>query len=256
MTLADIGEELAHEAAFWLSGALSPSYPLPHLGRLSIDVCTKLRALAIAVLLVKADVDRFHHNLIRSALVREAYLRRCRDEGAPLDHHRASGRTAGLLDAIAASAPDIARRIVALSPTDLHKGHEYEDDYCFAQVLHRLVMPTPPEAEILPLLERWAEYPPASSDARLEVCRALLTRDQAAFDEAFESLLNRRDDQISAEKARNKLEEPAVVAERHVYVEGLAVLRLAAARGLVTQSEYRMCPSLARLPMTQPFPGE
>lgn len=256
MKLADLGQDLAYDAAFWLTGVRSPDYPLGQLGRLSLEVSAKLRALAIAVLLVKADVDRFHHNLIRSGMVREVYLRRCRDEGALGDHHRASGRSGALLDSIAAGALDLARRIAALSPTELHQGHEYEDDHCFAQVLHRLVQPALPEAEIPPLLDRWGAYPPGATDARLDVCRALFDRDQAAFDDAFEGLLARRDDQISAEKARNRLEEPAVIADRHIHVEGLAILRLAGARGLATHPEYRMCPSLARLPMTQPFPGE
>ena len=46
------------------------------------------------------------------------------------------------------------------------------------------------------------------------------------------------------------------MAERQVYVEGLAMLRIADRLGLKTQGEYLYCPSLARVSMQKPFPGE
>ena len=52
------------------------------------------------------------------------------------------------------------------------------------------------------------------------------------------------------------MEDPEIVAQRQVFVEGLAILRLAERRGLTTQAEYQYCPSLARVPMRTPFPGE
>jgi len=41
-----------------------------------------------------------------------------------------------------------------------------------------------------------------------------------------------------------------------VYVEGLAFLRIAERLGLALQGEYLYLPSLARVPMRRPFPGE
>ena len=73
---------------------------------------------------------------------------------------------------------------------------------------------------------------------------------------AFADLLHARDLEIEAAKEAGQLEEPHVVALRRVFVEGLAILRLAERRGLRTEREYRYCPSLARTPMRTPFPGE
>ena len=54
------------------------------------------------VLLVNADSDRFYHNLIRSGIARETYLKRLKNEGVDKAHHLASGRYQPLLDVIAA----------------------------------------------------------------------------------------------------------------------------------------------------------
>ncbi len=52
------------------------------------------------------------------------------------------------------------------------------------------------------------------------------------------------------------MEDPVVIAERQIYIEGLAILRIADKLGFVTQSEYRFCPSIARVAMVKPFPDE
>lgn len=256
MNLGNYGELIAYEIAFWMQGLTDPTYPINEVGALSLSISDKLRALAITALLAKGDSDVFYHNLIRSGMARETYLKRLKKEGIEQDHHRASGRYEAMLDAIAAVDFELARRIVGLSPREWQKGHEYEDDYCYAQILHRLVQESPAEEEILPFLEQFESYLDGKPNARLDVCKALTERDQEAFDEAFDALLDEQEAKIAANKERGQLEEPHVIAQRQVFVEGLAILRLAERRGLKTQSEYRYCPSLARIPMQTPFPGE
>jgi hypothetical protein len=256
MKLSDYGTPLAYDTAFWMAGVKDPTYPLGQLGDLTLEVSAKLRTLAIVALLVKADSDKFYHNLIRSGMARETYLLRCQAEGRLDDHQRASGRYEPLLDVIASGDLELARRIASLSPAEFRAGHEYEDDYCYAQILHRLVQLVPPEPEIVPLLDQFAAYLDGEDSARFDLCQALTNRDQGAFDKAFAALLDERDAQIEAEKERGQLEEPPVIAQRQVFVEGLALLRLAEGRGLATDADYRFCPSLGRIPMTNPFPGE
>jgi Immunity protein 49 len=256
MKLEEYGRPFAYEIAFWMQGLKDPEYPVDELGTLSLELSSKLRSLAIMTLLVKADTDRFYHNLIRSGMARETYLQRLKDEAIDNHHHRASGRYEPLLDAIAAGDLELARHIADLSPREWQQGHEYEDDYCYAQILHRLVQEIPPEQELPSLLERFEVYLDGQASARLDVCRALAERDQDAFNEAFRGLLDDQEARIATDKARGEMEDPEIVAQRQVFVEGLAILRLAELRGLMTQQEYRFCPSLARVPMGTPFPGE
>ena len=172
------------------------------------------------------------------------------------DHHRCSGRYETLLDSIAAGELELARRIVSLSPKEWRKEHEYEDDYCYAQVLSRFVQVVPPGEEILQIFDQFEAYLSGESNARFVLCQAMLAGDQDTFDEAFDALLDEQEAKIEADIVRGELEEPQVIAQRQVFVEGLAILRLAEKLGLTTQPEYKYCPSLARVPMQEPFPGE
>jgi hypothetical protein len=54
---------------------------------------------------------------------------------------------------------------------------------------------------------------------------------------------------------RGQLEDVHVLAQRHVSIEGLALLRLADRRGIPTEREYLFCPSLARLPASFQCPN-
>jgi len=244
----------SYETAFWLAGIYDPDYPLDELGELSIEVCTKLRALACYRLLKNGRTNSFYHNLIRSGLVRMKYLERCSEVGALDDHFRGSGRYAPLCDAIAANDFSLAGRIIAQSPVEFMRGHEYEDDYCYAQILHGVI--TGQEERTPDLLAQFERYLEANVNGRYLVAMALTQRDQTRFDLAFDLLLSDREQEIAADIERGQVESPHVITARRVFVEGLAISRLAEKMGLQTQDEYLFCPSIARVPMTEPFPGE
>lgn len=256
MDLEECGRDLAYDVAFWSLGLSEPSYPARELGRLSMELVDKFRSLAIMALLAKGDCDAFYHHLIRGARARQTYLSRLAAQSIDDDHHQASGRFDAVINAVAAADFDLAREIAELSPSEWRQGHEYEDDYCYAQLLHGFVQQPVPEDELPSVADRLEAYLDGEPLPRLDVCRALLSRDQGAFDEAFADLIDWREAEIAAAIARSQAESPPVMVQRLVFVEGLAVLRLAEHRGLVTQDEYDHCPSMARLPMRQPFPGE
>ena len=255
MKLSDVAEALAYDSACWLLGYEQvDGYEITQLGRFSIELCGKLRALAIIALLTKGDSEKFLHNLLRSGRVRETYLVRIKQTNPVHEHHLASGRFDGLLDAIASSDMELAQRIAWLSPRTWEAQREYEDDFCYAQILHRLVHGVEAVSVYLPFLERFETVLNGQNCARLNVVRALVERSQTDFDDSFDALLQERQDEIAANIARCQLEEPQIVAERQVFIEGLALLRLAGIVGLTTQTEYLYCPSNARLPMRNPVP--
>lgn len=250
-------ETIAADLAFWSLALRNPSYPLSQLGALSLELSDKFRALAIMQLLTEADSDLFLHNLTRSARARQLFLERLAREKVVDHHHQVSGRYRPLLDAIAADDLDRARVIAALSAPEFRPEHEYEDDYCYAQLLAALISEQALDAsrcEALMLqLEAWLD---GAGSVRLDLCRALLQRDQSAFDDAFAGLLLEHEQSIETERARGQHEDDQVRAERLVLVEGLAILRLAVRHGLDTADDYNYCPALARVPMKALFPGE
>jgi hypothetical protein len=256
MNLEEYAESIAWELAYWMGGMEDPDYPVDQLGDLSLELSSNFRALAITALLVKGDNDLFCHHLIRSGLARKTYLQRLRTKGVKKDHHLCSGRYEPLLDSLAAGDYTLAKRIADLSPKEFKKNQEYKDDYCYAQILHRFVLKDVPIKEFKPLIEQFEGYLEGDSSVRINLCKALLNKDQEAFEETFDEFINERETKIAKDIERGQSEEPQVVAERHVFIEGLAVLRLAERQGIETQREYRYCPSLARIPMSTPFPGD
>lgn len=257
MNLVDQIDPLAYDIAFWVDCLDDPDYPDDELGDLSIDLSTKLRVLAISLLLTNGDPDAFFHHLIRSANHRIRYLQRIRAAGITDDHHQGASRVDALHDALAAGRFDLAHQIGDLASDTFLAGHEYLDDFHYGRAVWRssasLVDVAPLEAEI----DAFEAALNGRTDARVAVLRAIARRDQPGFDAAFDALIDERSLAIDTAKAQGQLLTPAVFTRRQTYVEGLALLRLAAQRaGLVTLPDYQYCPSLARVPMVKPFPGE
>lgn len=256
MKLSDLLDALAYDIAFWMTAYQNPDYPLDQLGDVTETVTEKLRAAAIIVLLGHGDSDAYYHNLMRGARCRLAYLQRCRAAAREREHHQASSRLGGFLDAVAAADFFTARQIVAVSPRDWFEGHEYEDDYCFAQIAHGLIAAQPDNERLTALFERFEKFLGDRKDARLTVTQAMFERNGAEFPLAVEALVAQRTQEIESDIARRRIEEPVMMALRQVYVDGLALLRIAERLKLPLQSDYLYMPSLARVTMQRPFPGE
>ena len=128
-------------------------------------------------------------------------------------------------------------------------GQAREDDYWYAAMLHELCKPSPDETSLASMMENLQRALDGLETVRLDGMRAIVGRDQGSFDDAFQALLAHRSEEIAIDKARGILGDAAVIAERQVFIEGLAILRLASRRGLTSDEEYLYCPSLARVPM-------
>jgi hypothetical protein len=246
---------VAMDVAFWWMGVENPDTPIEGLGDLSLEVSYKLRTLAILAILAKASTDGFVHSCTRAARARRLYLQRLVNDGIDRDHHFVSGCYEPLLDAIAAGDMPLVQEIDKLSPADFRPPDEYEDDYCYAQLLQRLCRDPVPEAELEPLLERFETYLDGDDNPRLPVCRALVNRDEDGFEQAFEDFLLTLAQIIQEKIDRGGyVENVHVFAQRLISIEGLALLRIADLRGIRTESDYLYCPSLARLPASRPCP--
>lgn len=242
--LIDNGEAIAYEmATLWL-GLEDPDFPANELGSLWLELSSGLRTLAIMSLLSTGLPDRFWANLERSAEARVIYLDRLRRDGIAGEHHQVSGRYTSLADAIAASRFDLAIRISELSPSKYFSGREYKDDYCFAQLLGHLVQDKPDPIACESHLAEFADYLGGENTAKLDICSALLAQDRLAFDEAFESLVAEREMEIEAKIGAGELEDDRVSADRLVFVDGLALLQLAARMEIISDHEYKYCPAL------------
>lgn len=251
------GPELASTTALWAGGLFDPQYPLEHLGGLALQTGDRLRALGLFALLGHADLELFCANLSRSACAWRYFLQRVVAAGATdSEHHFASGRLAPWWDAVAAGDLEMARDIASLAPREKHGRSEYEDDYCYAQLLFAILGDEARGGRVDELMARWSEFQDGAPSPRADLCAALLAKDADAFAPAFDGLLQAFDLEGEQWRARREDETPESSVRREVCVEGLCLLRLAERRGLPTRPEYPYCPGLARGHPEQPFPRD
>lgn len=134
-------------------------------------------------------------------------------------------------------------------------GVEYEDDFLRGHVFHRLLTTPDDTAAIDALLARWEVVLEGGSSPFLDVFRSLLTRDPDEFKATFDALLDRRNAALEAWRKTLTYSDEIDATDRKVFVEGLAILRLAEAREMPTQSEYAFIPNIARVPLASRLPA-
>jgi len=222
------------------------------------ELSAQHRVLAIADLLQRCDVDAWVFHLCASA---QALLELHEQAAAGtklLPRYLCGSKNIGLSAALAAGDLETARRLARVSPEHHDERFEYEDDFLLFRFMQlALDRPAAADEELQAVIDRWEVVLEGGNSSAMEVCRALVQSDDDAFAEAFEELLATRDERL-AELAETPSVDPKVLApEGNVFVEGLALLRLAELRGIATGAEYRYLPSVARVPAldASPHPG-
>ena len=258
-SLQQVLDEAPPEVAMWLESSppiaeVDPDERYTVVRPEPERLCALFRAIGIARLLTVGDTDGFYDDLMRSARARIYFLGRASEEGY-VGPDLASSRWNGLFDALAANDLDAAREIGRSSPAEWMKEDEYEDDFCYARFLH-LWIDAGDSDEIAAVLERFEESLEGGGSARLDVCRALLGGEPSSFDAAFAALVDEREAEIADAVERHELVTDSVLTDRAGFVEGLALLRLAAAAGFSVRDEYPLCPALARLERNAGFPDD
>ena len=160
-------------------------------------------------------------------------------------------------DALAANQWNLAVDIALLLSQSWQEEEEYEDDFCYAHFFHQYISfssDSPPG--LSNILDQFENSLEGAASTRLNLCKSFLARDQRSFDEAFEELLDERISQIETERSSALGEEIAFQTEQYIFVEGLAILRMAERVGLAIQRDYVVCPGIARLPMKKAFPDD
>lgn len=139
-------------------------------------------------------------------------------------------------------AADIARR----SRRTWAQGEEYEEDFLFPYFLMQHFFLDAPATACESLLARYEQALQGAEDLRLEVCRALLAGDSDAFNAALTQYLCEHKDVLDKRSRESVVPEEEKAAGMNVSIEGLALVRLAERKGLETEEEYLLIPSIAR----------
>jgi hypothetical protein len=243
--------ELAAEVGFCLDNLRHPDCALKYAGRFYEQAAEHLRAHAILRLLFDARPDKFSNDLVMSGQSRRAFLRRCRATEYS-DYFTARSRTGSLFDSIAGNDFELAAEIARLSPDRFQNGDEYEDDF-FYQKYVGLWTTNADQSERGAALDALEAIADDCGKARADVGRSLEAGDPAKFESSFQNLLRMRTEELATDGAVKEDVTAAIGA--NIFIEGVALLKLARHIGVATRDEYPMCPALAveiRTPIRPP----
>jgi hypothetical protein len=209
------------------------------------EVSRNERMLAIALLLGRADTDGFFRHLRLSGEAHAQLLTLARDSGQPV-RFAGAGNFHPFCDAWVAGQDALARELARLAPAEWMRGLEYEEDFVYGRFLHVLLLDgfhasARQEALLARMAELDLEPPPQQ-----RLCRALFERDVQAFEDALADAIRAYERHCEELEATRFSPTAEGRTERYVFIEGLALLRLAKAAGLQPEPEHRLMPSLAR----------
>ncbi|WP_415835490.1 hypothetical protein [Corallococcus soli] len=236
--------------------AIQSREALEQSGQAYVVAATCHRRLAFCALLADAKPDRFAAHLCHSAHARLHFRRLVSGDHGAESRFLGATQEFSFIDALAAGQPDLATAIAQLAARGHDPAFEYEDDFLLHHFLHQLLLTVrgAGTADLPALLTRWEVVLEGGSDTYLDACRALLHRDARFFDEALQSTAYARMlhfQKLSRDSGPN---DELKKTEGALFMNGLAMLRLAELQGMDTQREYPTLPSLARVPTGRPAP--
>jgi hypothetical protein len=257
MSLAETREELVDSLQEGVPDLMN-EVPVASVGGILEDAAAGFQALGICNLLLYADPDRFYENLVRSGQSRRYFLRKSLEEGNTDDFRLAISRWDSFLDVVACGYFQLAREIVALSAMHWVSTGEYEDDFLYRYFLHNFISPPDPQRDVRlqEALSRWTVWLSGQPSTRLDCCAALMARDPTGFDKGFDELLAQRQAEVAKQRKMVMAADVGFEPRAKIFVEGLALLRMAKAIGLILRADYPLCPAIARVAPAQSFPED
>jgi hypothetical protein len=198
------------------------------------------RMRGLASLLLKGSHRDLAKDLQRSATAWLHYLRHAKDE------EKASAQADGLWCAIACQDLDTAAEIARSSRYTRNADLEYEDDFLYVAFLMRALVLGADRAEADDWVSKLDVFLQGEPSAKLDLCRALLARDEGAFDDALRRRIAEHRDWVAVMREREAFQDDEEATDAQVFLEGLALIRLAERNGMKPDEEYPLIPSMAR----------
>lgn len=220
------------------------------------SVCDHFLTLAAASMLADMKPHFFFLNLCRCAENWRRFLVSSRDHFAvqpPLSY------AAPLHAAIIAQDKTLIRGILENLPASYSEGEEYEDRFLATKLLALMAdsgcSPNKPIDEALSALEKTTMQP-----LKTQMFKALLGKDdlqEEDFWSEFETALYLYEEETEAKVKSVVVKISEFIAHRFIWFEGLALLRLAQAKGFTSPSaDIKYCPEEALAKMHEAYVGD
>lgn len=203
--------------------------------------CQCYRQAGIANFLTYGTTAELFSALHRSGRAFAAFL------SAASDDVKLTSQAAPFFDAVASGDDQAAADIASRSRPTWNADAEYEDDFLYVRFLMMMFYLSAGQPELAAILQRYEQVLDGEPDLRWEICRALLADDTPALDTALLELSGEVSRQVQAKIQAGVVTDGFADTERYIWVEGLALIRLARSKGLVVAKDYPLAPSLAQI---------
>ncbi|NTX02419.1 Imm49 family immunity protein [Myxococcus sp. CA040A] len=216
-----------------------------------LTFCHNHRLMGLGTLLLLCDTEQCQSHLYRSG---RAFL----ELGAVADGKWAVAlsRATPFFDALAAFDIEGARELAIRAPHSRRVDSEYEEDFLYVRFLMDHCLLDQPVHEAGLALARFEKVLQGSKEPRLDVSRALLTRNEERFHEALQQLVSAQRKRHVLLRERGRLSQELWATEAKVCVEGLALCILAEHLGLRAPDAQPGLPSVARFRQRPSVPSE
>lgn len=205
--------------------------------------CACLRRRGIASFLISGSPDALARDLACSGhAFRQALPRLSADS-------QATSEFVPFFDALAVADVDCARAIAAAARPTWNPSEELEEDFLAMSLFMSLLRLGTADAqqELRAQAKRYQDLAAGSEEdeSKSGIIQAIMTGDGDAFDGALAKRMRQVRDRYRRLAANLSLDEEEAATAGSVSVEGLACVRLARLRGMSTQTDYLLVPSLA-----------
>jgi hypothetical protein len=224
-------------------------------GELLFNVSNCYRILGLCALLREADTNAFAALLCKAGQARLHMLELAAAGRAIEPSFLCLSDDVGFSAALAAGDLQTATRLAALSPRLHFADLEYEDDFLFFHVLQLMLVGPADTRAPQEALTRWREVGGSDIPPEWDVCQALVERSEPGFVRAFDALVEERKRLMQNYRRQLDSDEEILATEAKIYVDGLAILRIAELRHIPTRSAYDLMPRIARVPLGSRLPG-
>ena len=204
---------------------------------------TCLNCMAIGALMIDTDIDSFGRNLIRGAV----NWKRLLEHSKEINKVVPSSYNSTVFNAIVCSRMDLAKELLLLSGTEKTRW-EYDDEFYSAMFVKEYFLTNFIEYEASSDLKKICDEIDDYLEKRtpqVQFFRALLSNDPekiiSAFEEWNEDIAEKR-----KEKADSLYSTYYEGITRHVWIEGLAFIRLAELKGIVFPKTVNLIPRFIR----------
>ncbi|HYO53518.1 Imm49 family immunity protein [Archangium sp.] len=210
--------------------------------KLALEAASFCRQTGCGELLSRMDTCAFFQALVQSASIYLALLERRHECSERDQYYLARSKAAPFFDAMAAQATDLVDRMLPLLTRDWMRRVEPEELFHYHVAISCLAGGSGDVESALRAFERSLD---GVESARFDATRALVTDNSDAFDAALQALIDERCKALEKERKAGIFNPYFHRTEAHVFVEGLALVRLAQRRGMKARPWYRTIPKPA-----------